>query len=401
MSQGSYNVPTGGSFSMVTFAGLMNAAYDALATNGSGSSAPANGPGNAPLEFQSWFDTTSVNFPALKFFDGVNWNRSGILDVANSNWLPKMGGGTATLASASTVDIGNSPQSFITITGVVTINGFGTAATVGEERKLQFTGNLQITYNAAAIVTPALANINTQPGDTCHAIYEGGGIWTIWGYVRATSASGFALPTGAAFWMPTKNVAINGAVRANGLTIGSAASAATELASGTTVNLYTFLWNNLPDTICPVSGGRGATAAADFAANKPMGLPDMRGRVMAGLDDMGNAAASRLTSLTMSPDGTTAFATGGGQSVTFLQANLPSLNWPVTDPGHIHNLQAGNFSCIQIFALGFTTSNFGGPQPNATTVQSATTGISVASGGSGTAVKIMQPTAVGTVYICL
>src|SRR5712671_2565169 len=102
MSQASYNVPTGGSFSMVTFAGLMNGAYNALASQNAGASAPANGPGSVAQEFQPWFDTTNVNFPILKWFDGVNWNKTGTLDVVNSNWLPKMGGGMATLASAAT-----------------------------------------------------------------------------------------------------------------------------------------------------------------------------------------------------------------------------------------------------------------------------------------------------------
>jgi hypothetical protein len=189
MSQASYNVPTGGSFSMVTFSGLMNGAYNALASKNAGASAPANGPGSAPQEFQTWFSTISVNFPTLTYFDGVAWNRAGTLDVVNSNWLPKMGGGVATLPSAATVDIGASPQTFITISGSVTIASFGTAATVGEEKKLQFSGSPQITFNAGAIVTPTLGNINAQPGDTCTAIYQGSGIWLIWSYVRATLAA--------------------------------------------------------------------------------------------------------------------------------------------------------------------------------------------------------------------
>lgn len=401
MSQASYNVPTGGSFSMVTFAGLMNGAYNALASQNAGASAPANGPGNAPQEFQTWFNTTNVNFPVLNVFDGVNWDKFGALDVANSNWLPKMGGGIATLSSASTVNIGASPQTFITITGANTINSFGTAATVGEERKIQFSGSLQLTYNASAIITPGLVNITTQANDSCTAVYQGSGVWIIFGYSRAAAAVGFVLQTGCTFWTPSAGVSFTGAVRCNARTIGSASSGASELASATTAALFAFLWNNLSNTAAPVSGGRGASAAADFAANKVIGLPDMRGVVPAGLDDMGNSAASRLTSLTMTPDGVTPMATGGGQSLTFLQANLPSLNWSVTDPGHTHALQSGNFTVTQVIGLGFTTSNFGGPGVNANTIQSATTGISVASGGSGTAMKIIQSTATGTWYICL
>lgn len=402
MSQASYNVPTGGSFSMVTFAGLMNGAYNALATQSAGASMPANGPGNVAQEFQTWFNTTNVNFPVMNFYDGTNWDNAGTLDVANSNWLPKMGGGMATLASASTVNIGASPQTFITISGGTTITNFGTAATVGEERKIQFSGTLTLTYGASTIVTPGLANIVTQPGDTCTAIYQGGGTWIIFGYARGLNLPGFTLPTGAAFWMPTKNLSITGAVRANALTIGSASSGATELASATTLNLYLYLWNNLTNSVCPVTGGRGASALADFNANKPIGLPDLRGRVMAGLDDMGNSAASRLTSLTMTPDGITAMATGGGQVVTLIQANLPSLNWGITEPnsgsGHQHTFTAPGQGAA-------TGTNSGGGfaigQTGGVNTGFATTGITVASGGSSTAVNVVQPTAAGTIYICL
>ncbi len=398
MSQASYNVPTGGSFSMVTFAGLMNGAYNALASQSSGASAPANGPGNAPQEFQTWFNTTNVAVPSLNIFDGVNWDFVGALDVAGSNWLPKMGGGMITLASSPTVDVGGHGENFITISGSVTITSFGANATVGQEKKVQFSGQLQLTYNPAAIITPGLVNITTNAGDNCTVVYQGAGVWIVFGYSRGSFAAGFSLPTGATFWTPSANVSISGAVRCNARTLGSAASGATELASATASNLYAFLWNNLSNTAAPVSGGRGATAAADFAANKTIGLPDMRGNVPAGLDDMGNSAASRLTSLTMSPDGITPMATGGSQSLTFLQANLPSINWSVTDPGHNHT-----------YSIAVTSGNqkpaAGGTAPfdtlNGTVTGTSTTGISVASGGSGTAMKILQPTVTGTWYICL
>ena len=401
MSQGSYNVPTGGSISMVAFAALMNGAYNALASQSSGASNPVNGPGNAPLEFQNWFNTTNVNFPVKNVFDGVNWDRIGTLDVVGSNWLPKMGGGIATLASASTVNIGASPQTFITISGIATINSFGTAATIGEERKLQFSSSLILVYNASFIITPSLSNLVTKSGDTCTAIYQGAGVWVIWGYTRGTALPGLGLPTGAVFWMPFQTLAIpiSGAVKANGGTIGNVGTAASLLASADTLTLFTVLWNNLPNSVCPVSGGRGATGIADFFANKTIGVPDLRGRVLAGLDDMGAAAASRLTSLTMTPDGITPMATGGAESLVFLQANLPNVNWTVTDPGHTHSLN--NAGSLWQNGGGTNLSGAGNTLQVAVTVNTATTGISVASGGSGTAMKILQPTVTGTHYICL
>jgi hypothetical protein len=42
--------------------------------------------------------------------------------------------------------------------------------------------------------------------------------------------------------------------------------------------LYTAIWNNVDDANAPVVGGRGASAAADFASNKAMRMPLLAGR---------------------------------------------------------------------------------------------------------------------------
>lgn len=57
-------------------------------------------------------------------------------------------------------------------------------------------------------------------------------------------------------------------------TIGSAASGA-NFASSTAQFLYQYFWNGFSNTQCPVTGGRGANAAADFAANKPIQVFNM------------------------------------------------------------------------------------------------------------------------------
>jgi microcystin-dependent protein len=55
-------------------------------------------------------------------------------------------------------------------------------------------------------------------------------------------------------------------------------------------------------------------------------LPDLRGRVAAGVDNMGGSAAGRLTSTVMSPDGNTLGAVGGSQTHTLSTAQLPPHN---------------------------------------------------------------------------
>ena len=64
----------------------------------------------------------------------------------------------------------------------------------------------------------------------------------------------------------------------NNSSIGSAASAAT-FANLNTFPLYSLIWNSVLDAYAPVSSGRGASPAADFAANKTLTLMATLGRV--------------------------------------------------------------------------------------------------------------------------
>lgn len=73
-----------------------------------------------------------------------------------------------------------------------------------------------------------------------------------------------------------------GWVLANDTTIGSGASGATGRANADTVDLYTLLWTNITDQWAPVTGGRGASATADYAANKPLKIPRALGLAIAG-----------------------------------------------------------------------------------------------------------------------
>lgn len=171
--------------------------------------------------------------------------------------------------------------------------------------------------------------------------------------VAEISAKGSTLvPTGV--MMPyVATSAPTGWVRANGRTIGSASSGATERANADTETLYALLWSSYSDTVCAVTGGRGASAAADFAANKPMALPDLRGRAFFGLDDMGNSAASRLGSVIT--DETTNGASGGAETVTLAEAELPShthTGTTASDGAHTHT--GGSHQNRSVGSSGFT-----------------------------------------------
>lgn len=78
-----------------------------------------------------------------------------------------------------------------------------------------------------------------------------------------------------------------GWVRANGRSIGSASSSATERANADCEALFLYLWNNVARAEAPVSGGAGASAAADWAANKALTIPATIGRALFGVYGMG------------------------------------------------------------------------------------------------------------------
>lgn len=171
--------------------------------------------------------------------------------------------------------------------------------TVSQKGRLTAAGT--VTLGSAAALTAGSAAGNVPVLNATGLVApESGGVATgvILDYVGSSLPTGYVWP--------------------NGQTIGSASSLATGRANADTANLFTLLWNSWADAQAPVlPGGRGATAAADFAANKTIALPDLRGRVVAALDNLGGAsAASRLTSTTMTPDGTTRGATGGTQTST-------------------------------------------------------------------------------------
>lgn len=209
--------------------------------------------------------------------------------------------------------------------------------------------------------------------------------------------------------------ALAGFVRLNGRTIGSSSSGATERANADCQALFQYLWTADPNLT--VSSGRGASASADWTANKTIALPDARSRALAGLSDMGTSNSGLLTSATCSSN-TTLGAGCGSETRTILQANIPSYTLPKTlgisntlglsDPGHVHApLGGGNF----IKSGSGASATAGAPGADAATTASATTGITLTggiaitgdtqSGGSDTPLGTLPPIMLVTIYMKL
>lgn len=226
--------------------------------------------------------------------------------------------------------------------------------------------------------------------------------------VGASSGGGGGSPVDATTILATGDLkarygtgVLSGFVRANGRTIGSATSGATERANADCQVLFQYLWDT--DANLAVSAGRGASSAADWAANKTITLPDWRGRALAAMDDMGGTVAGRLTTANSGVNGVVLGAAGGFSTKTLATADLP----PYTPTGT-------NTGASSVFSM--TLSQVGsGAVANAltnvhnindlnttvtpTTIQPTFTG--TAQGGTSTPFTLVQPTMVATFYIKL
>lgn len=185
------------------------------------------------------------------------------------------------------------------------------------------------------------------------------------------------LPVGTIFDLPGKlTVAPAGWVLAMQGTIGNAASGGTIRANADCANLFAHMWT-LTNAQAPVlPGGRGVSAAADFAANKTIGGLDYRGRTRVTSDDNGGTAAGIAA-------GWLHGSVGGAITNALVTANLPN---------HVHEMVGGN-GVPQVGNTGRFVFGDGTAVSNVATVATQ--------GAASSAFNIMQPSRAGTTIIKL
>ena len=103
----------------------------------------------------------------------------------------------ASIASASTTDLGSTQYQSISITGTTTITAFGSSAMTGAVKFIKFAGALTLTHNATSLILPGGANITTVAGDCATVRYEGSGNWRVMFYTAANGLSSGLTDPGA------------------------------------------------------------------------------------------------------------------------------------------------------------------------------------------------------------
>lgn len=251
--------------------------------------------------------------------------------------------------------------------------------------------------------------LSTVDGNTTNPDAGGAG-WT------PIALLGGTMSTGDWKWRPTQET-LAGWIKANGTTIGNGASGASQLADAAAANLFAWHWSNFSNSQCPVSTGRGANAAADFAAGKTITVLNMKGIVPIGMDTMGGSPSTLLTGVPATfGSGTQAGSVLGEIFHVLLTAELaahshpitdPQHSHPLTDPGHVH--PAVTPSAFVSLNPAFTATNpqycnsAGSTGSNTTgiTIGLNSTGISINSVGSSAGHNNVQLVMTGTHYLKL
>ena len=126
-----------------------------------------------------------------------------------------------------------------------------------------------------------------------------------------------------------------------------------------------------------------------FQRPKTSRLPDLRGRVAAGKDDMGGTAAGRLTAAGSGVAGTTLGAAGGAETHRLTGGQMPRHSHHITDAGHVHEVSTR----ADLVNTGRASAHAAGTGALGTT-QSATTGITIDNSGGSEAHNNTPPTIV-------
>lgn len=443
--------PTSGVYSGVQFSQLLGDAFRSLASCNKGSTAPANVGGSA-VDGLCWIDDSVTPWLKKRYADGA-WVVEGAIDPDNALWVGAIGGGIATIASASTVDLGAVPQANVSITGTTDIGSFGSSAVAGAIKIVRFADTLTLTHSSSLKV-PGGYSIATAADDRAVVTHLGSGTWEVTSYTRASGipvdvaavgglrftmadapsalevyGAGQALTrTSYPAYLAKVTRAQNGTRTSGSATLTSVADTqglgagmpieGAGIPAGTTISSVTtstiVMSANATSsgtgtvTVFPTGYGSGGSAST-------VGVADCQSRLIAGRDAPTGTATDRITSAGSGVNSRMRNATGGAQTVdvTVGQTNLPNVNFTVsgiTLSAASNISQTAGGSTIKLAGMVYGTggdaaivfgTSFSNPigtfvdAPLAQPAQTVTAQGSAASGGSGAAITFNKLPPVG------
>ena len=245
-------------------------------------------------ETQTGTSTTLVVTPAGLASRTATTSRAGIVELAD-NTETQTGASTALAVTPAGLASRTATETRAGIIQIATqdelIDATSTTKAITPKRLSDALSGVVLIDRVATTsiqgIVELATNAETQTGtDTDRAVTPAG----------LASAAALFVPPGAV--MPfARTSAPSGWLPANGNTIGSAASGAV-YDSQNYDELFAVLWGSWSNTLLPIqtstgaASTRGATAAADFAANKRLPLPDMRGYFVRGSGTNSDGTAS-------------------------------------------------------------------------------------------------------------
>jgi len=183
-------------------------------------------------------------------------------------------------------------------------------------------------------LTGAVTSLNGQQGDLFLNPGSGISVNQVGNTLTVTNTvAGATVFTTGDVKLSIKKVNDPGWVVMNDGTLGSSATTATAYAGDDAHDLFVLLWNNIPNTLCPVTpGGRGASAETDWTANKVIRLPLVLGRALASAGTgagltahaLGSTAGAELTNVSASGNYSGAISGTATGSHTLVESEIPS-----------------------------------------------------------------------------
>ena len=297
----------------------------------------------------------------LNILDGVTASASelNVLDgvTASTSELNIMNGVTATTSELNTLD--------------------GVTASASEINLLDgVSGLVKADFTKLAAITSSAAELNVLDGYT-GSVTELNYLDTL--HATGVTSSEFDFLDGVTSNIQTQinTIMPSGVLMPYG---GSSAPTGFLLCDGSAVSRSTYadLFSAIGTTY---GSGNGSTT---------FNIPDLRGRVIAGQDDMGGSSANRLTNQSGGLNGDTLGATGGSETHTLTTAQLASHTHSFSDSDTVSNV-----AIPRAFISG-STNNSVNADGSAVRVDSGSINVSISgttgSAGSGSAHNNVQPT---------